>query len=46
MSTILVVDDSALARETVVRLLEHEGFRTVGARNGKEAWATESTTVT
>jgi DNA-binding response OmpR family regulator len=39
MSTILVVDDTALARETVARLLEHEGFRTLKARNGKEAWA-------
>ena len=40
MSTILVIDDSALARETVSRLLEHEGFRTLRARNGREAWAT------
>ena len=40
MSTILVIDDAALARETVARLLEHEGFRTITARNGKEAWAT------
>src|SRR5687767_10016238 len=39
MSTILVVDDTALARETVARLLEHEGFRTIKARNGKQAWA-------
>ena len=39
MSTILVVDDTALARESVSKLLEYEGFRTLKARNGKEAWA-------
>jgi CheY-like chemotaxis protein len=40
MSLILVVDDAALARETVSRLLEKEGFQTVSASNGKEAYAT------
>jgi DNA-binding response OmpR family regulator len=39
MSTILVVDDTALARESVSKLLEYEGFRTVKARNGRDAWA-------
>lgn len=40
MSVILVVDDTALARESVSRLLEYEGFQTVKACNGKEAYAT------
>jgi CheY-like chemotaxis protein len=40
MSLILVVDDTALERETVARLLEIEGFQTIGASNGKEAYAT------
>ena len=40
MSLILVVDDTALAREAVARLLEFEGFKTVRASNGKEAYAT------
>ena len=39
MSTILVVDDTTLARESLSKLLEYEGFRTITARNGKEAWA-------
>ena len=40
MSLILVVDDTALDRETVAKLLEYEGFTTVKASNGKEAFAT------
>jgi two-component system response regulator MprA len=40
MPLILVVDDTALARETVSKLLEFEGFQTVRASNGKEAYAT------
>lgn len=40
MPVILVVDDTALARETVAKLLEFEGFQTVRACNGKEAYAT------
>ena len=36
----MVVDDAALARETVSRLLELEGFQTMRASNGKEAYAT------
>jgi CheY-like chemotaxis protein len=40
MPVILVIDDTALARETVAKLLEHEGFQTVRAANGKEAYAT------
>ena len=39
MTTILVIDDTTLARETVSKLLEYEGFRTIEARNGREAWA-------
>ena len=40
MSVILVVDDTALAREAVSRLLEFEGFQTISASSGKEAYAT------
>ena len=39
MSSILVVDDTTLTRESLARLLEYEGFRTIKAKNGKEAWA-------
>ena len=39
MSTILVIDDTALARESVSKLLEYEGFRTIRAKNGREGWA-------
>ena len=40
MSTVLVVDDTALARESVAKLLEYEGFQTVKAANGKDGYAT------
>ena len=40
MSTVLVIDDTTLARETVARLLEYEGFQIVKAVNGKEGWST------
>jgi DNA-binding response OmpR family regulator len=40
MQTILVIDDTALAREAVAKLLEYEGFRAIRAANGKEAYAT------
>jgi len=40
MPTILVIDDTALARESVAKLLEYEGFDTIRAANGKEAYAT------
>jgi len=40
MPVILVVDDTALARESVAKLLEFEGFQTIRAANGKEAYAT------
>jgi CheY-like chemotaxis protein len=40
MPLILVVDDMALAREAVARLLRYEGFQTVSASNGKDAYAT------
>ena len=39
MPKILVIDDTALARESVARLLEYEGFDAMRARNGKEGWA-------
>jgi len=37
MSTILIVDDETLARDALARLLEHEGFTTLRAPNGREA---------
>jgi CheY-like chemotaxis protein len=40
MPVILVVDDTALARESVAKLLEYEGFKTIRAANGKQAYAT------
>ena len=39
MAKILVIDDTALARESVAKLLEYEGFNAMRARNGKEGWA-------
>jgi DNA-binding response OmpR family regulator len=39
MSTILVVDDTALAREAVSKLLEYEGFKVLRAQHGRDAWA-------
>jgi DNA-binding response OmpR family regulator len=39
MSTILVVDDTALAREAVAKLLEYEGFKVMRAQHGRDAWA-------
>ena len=39
MSTILVVDDTALAREAVSKLLEYEGFTVLRASHGRDAWA-------
>ena len=39
MPLILVVDDTALARDAVARLLETEGFQTERAANGREAYA-------
>jgi len=41
---ILVIDDSTLERESIARLLEYEGFKTVRAANGKEAYASLYTT--
>jgi CheY-like chemotaxis protein len=40
MPIILVIDDTALARESVAKLLEYEGFKTIRAANGKEGYAT------
>lgn len=39
MAKILVIDDTTLARESVARLLEYEGFDAMRAKNGKEGWA-------
>ena len=36
--TILFADDSSVARNQIVRTLEHMGVRYVGATNGAEAW--------
>ncbi|HEY1923520.1 MAG TPA: response regulator, partial [Tepidisphaeraceae bacterium] len=40
MHVVLVVDDAARARESVSEYLEHEGFKTIRAASGKEAYAT------
>jgi len=40
MSTVLVVDDEAGARWTLMRLLAKEGYDTVGAGDGREALKT------
>src|SRR5437867_42571 len=40
MSTVLVVDDEAGARRTLMRLLAREGYDTVGAGDGNEALRT------
>ncbi len=37
---VLVIDDTTLARESVSKLLEYEGFTAIRACNGKEAYAT------
>lgn len=39
MATVMVVDDTAVIREAVARLLRREGFQTICAANGKEALA-------
>jgi len=39
MPTILVVDDTTLAREAVAKLLEYEGFKVLRAPHGRDAWA-------
>jgi CheY-like chemotaxis protein len=37
MPTVMVVDDIPVVRETVAKLLRHEGFETICAANGREA---------
>lgn len=37
MRTILVVEDSTMSREIVMRILRREGYNVVGATNGLEA---------
>ena len=37
--TIMVVDDTRLAREAVAKLLEYEGFKVLRAGHGRDAWA-------
>lgn len=39
MATILVVDDHDESRKPLIRLLEHEGYSTVGAATAYEAFA-------
>ena len=39
MAQILIVDDALLTRQTMARLLEHEGYSTATAANGRDAWA-------
>jgi CheY-like chemotaxis protein len=36
-ATILVVEDTAIAREPLVKLLGYEGYRAIGVTNGQEA---------
>jgi len=36
---VLVVEDDAEVRESMMRLLQHEGYQAVGAANGQEAFA-------
>src|ERR671915_33230 len=40
MSTVLVVDDEAGARRALMRVLEGQGYETIGACDGKEAMRT------
>ena len=40
MSTVLIVDDTAVAREPLAKLLRYEGFDTACATNGVEALET------
>src|SRR6266513_2833433 len=37
MSTVLVVEDSPVAREVVMKILQREGYEVLGACNGVEA---------
>ena len=36
-ATVMVVEDTAIARDPLVQLLQHEGYRTVSVTNGQEA---------
>ena len=44
MATVLVVDDTAVIRDTVARLLKREGYDTICAGSGKEALDALNTT--
>lgn len=35
--TVLVVEDTAIAREPLVKLLQYEGYNAIGVTNGQEA---------
>jgi CheY-like chemotaxis protein len=39
MPTVLIVDDEALVREIVARMLQQAGYDTIQAVDGRDAWA-------
>lgn len=38
MGQVLIVDDCLLTRDALAKLLEHEGYSTATAANGRDAW--------